>query len=73
MQPAQTHGCNGDSQVRVCPPGRCDRPTGGHLQHSAPVLPQPVPGSGWQDRQDGAGCHPELRHPAGHLLPPPYV
>lgn len=62
-----------DSRFCVSSPGRCDRPAGGGLQYSALVLPQPVPGSGEQVQQEGAGCYPELRHPAGHLHPPPDV
>lgn len=70
---APTGGDAGDSRLCVSSPGRCHRPAGGDLQYSALVLPQPVPGAGGQVQQEGAGRHPELRHPAGHLRPPPDV
>lgn len=70
---APTGSCKGASRFRVSSPGCCDRPAGGGLQYSALVLPQPVPGSGGQVQQEGAGRYPELRHPAGHLRPPPHV
>lgn len=73
LRQAPTGSYKGASRFCVSPPGRCDQPAGGGLPYSALVLPQPVPGSGGQVQQDGAGRYPELRHPAGHLRPPPDV
>lgn len=53
--------------------GCCDQAAGGDLSYFALLLPRSVWGCRWQVQQDGAGRHPGLRHPSGHLRSHPPV